>query len=133
DPGSTNGFNLGVGAARATGPFTFGVDVIVEPMTSNTYADAATNTTRPDGSVIHAGDKTVENHFRFRNSKARLGVGHTWGADSASHGSFALDFGLGLYAISYNLVQTNNIARSVRTQHENWVEKSHVRHALPLA
>jgi hypothetical protein len=35
-----------------------------------------------------------------------------------------MDFGLALYAISYDLVQTNNIARSVRTQHENWVEKS---------
>jgi hypothetical protein len=122
DPGSTNAFNLGLGAARATGPFTFGVDVIMEPMTSNTYADAATNTTRADGTVISAGDKTVENHFQFRNSKARMGVGHTWGTDSASHGSFSLDFGLAMYAISYDLTQTNNILRTLRTQHENWVE-----------
>ena len=122
DPGSTNAFNLGLGAARATGPFTFGVDVILEPMTSNTYADAATITTRADGTVIPAGDKTVENHFQFRNSKARIGVGRTWGTDSASTGSFAVDFGLAMYAISYDLIQTNNILRSLRTQHENWVE-----------
>lgn len=122
DPGSTNAFNLGLGAARATGPFTFGVDVILEPMTSNTYADAATITTRTDGTVIPAGDKTVENHFQFRNSKARIGVGRTWGTDSASTGSFAVDFGLAMYAISYDLIQTNNILRSLRTQHENWVE-----------
>jgi hypothetical protein len=123
DPGSTNAFNVGVGAARAAGPFTFGVDVILEPMTSNTYADAATNTTRTDGSVIPAGDKTVENHFQFHNSKARIGVGHTWGADTATHGSFTADFGLAMYSISYDLIQTNNIVRSMRTQHENWVEK----------
>ena len=122
DPGSTNAFNLGLGAARATGPFTFGVDVILEPMTSNTYADAATITTRADGTLIPAGDKTVENHFQFRNSKARIGVGRTWGTDSASTGSFAVDFGLAMYAISYDLIQTNNILRSLRTQHENWVE-----------
>ena len=122
DPGSTNAFNFGVGAARTSGPFTFGVDVIMEPMTSNTYADAATNTTRTDGTVIPAGDKTVENHFQFHNSKARVGVGHTWGQDSASRGSFALDFGLAAYAISYDLIQTNNILRTSRFQHENWVE-----------
>ena len=122
DPGSTNSFNLGLGAARATGPFTFGVDVILEPMTSDTWADAATFTTRTDGSVIPAGDKTVENHFQFRNTKARLGVGHSWGTDSASNGSFALNLGLTMYAISYDLAQTNNILRTVRTQHENWVE-----------
>ena len=123
DPGATNAFNLGLGAARVSGPFTFGFDVILEPMTSNTWADAATNTARTDGSVIPAGDKTVENHFQFRNSKARLGVGHTWGADSASRGSFTFDFGLAMYAISYDLIQTNNITRTQRTQHENWVEK----------
>ena len=123
DPGSTNAFNVGVGAARIAGPLTFGVDVILEPMTSNTWADAATITTRPDGSVIPAGDRTVENHFQFRNSKARLGVGHTWGADTASHGSFALDFGLSMYAISYDLRQTSNITRTVRTQQEHWLEK----------
>ena len=122
DPGSTNAFNLGFGAARATGPITFGVDVILEPMTSNTYADAATDVKRPDGSVIPAGDKTVENHFQFRNSKARLGVGHTWGADTASQSSFSVDFGLAMYSISYDLIQTNNILRTVRTQHENWLE-----------
>ena len=122
DPGTTNAFNVGLGAARETGSFTIGADVIIEPMTSNTWADAATITTRPDGTTIPAGDKTVENHFRFRNTKARLGVGHTWGTDSSEHGTFTLNFGLAMYAISYDLTQTNNITRSQRTQHENWVE-----------
>ena len=122
DPGTTNSFNLGLGAARNTGNFTFGVDVVLEPITSNTYADAATDTKRADGSVVPAGDKTVENHFQFRNSKARLGVGHSWGRDTASSGKLTVDFGLSMYAISYDLLQTNNILRTSRTQHENWVE-----------
>ena len=122
DPGTTNAFNVGLGAAREAGSLTLGVDVILEPMTSNTWADAATITTRPDGTTIAAGDKTVENHFQFHNTKARLGVGHTWGADTSEHGAFTLNFGLAMYAISYNLVQTNNITRTQRSQHENWVE-----------
>jgi hypothetical protein len=122
DPGTTNSFNAGLGAARESGPVTFGVDVILEPMTSNTYADAATSTTRADGSVIPAGAKTVENHFQFRNGKARMGVGRTWTADSVQNGSLTVNFGLAMYSISYDLIQTNNILRTMRTQHEDWVE-----------
>lgn len=122
DPGSTNAFNVGVGAARETGTFTLGADVIIEPMSSNTWADAAGITTRPDGTTIPAGDKTVENHFQFHNTKARLGVGHTWGSESGERGTFNLNFGLAMYAISYDLTQTNNITRTSRKQHENWVE-----------
>jgi hypothetical protein len=122
DPGTTNAFNVGLGAARETGSFTLGADLIIEPMTSNTWADAASITTRPDGTTIAAGDKTVENHFQFHNTKARLGVGHTWGADTSEHGAFTVNFGLAMYAISYDLTQTNNILRTQRTQHENWVE-----------
>lgn len=122
DPGATTAFNWGMGAARSTPEFTFAVDVILEPMVSDTYADAATNVTRTNGSVIAAGDKTVENHFRFHNSKARIGIGRMWGADTASHGSFAADFSLAAYSISYDLLQTNNITGAARSQHENWVE-----------
>lgn len=122
DPGNTNSFNIGLGAARSSGPLTFGVEVILEPMSSSTWADAATNVTRADGSVIPAGAKTVENEFKFRNSKARLGIGHTWGRDTASRGELALDFGLAMYNISYDLRQTSNITRVTRKQHERWTE-----------
>ena len=49
-------------------------------------------------------------------------MGHTWGADTSQRGAFTVNFGLAMYAISYDLIQTNNIMRSQRTQHENWVE-----------
>ena len=57
-------------------------------------SDVATNTTRADGSVIPADDKTIENHFQFHNAKIPFGMGHTWFTDSASHGSFGFDFGI---------------------------------------
>ena len=122
DPGTTHAFNAGVGAARVDGPFTFGVDLIIEPMTSNTWADSPVPIKRTDGSVIAAGEKTVENHFQFHNTKARIGVGHSWALDKESTSTFAMDLGIAMYAISYDLRQTSNITRIARTQHENWVE-----------
>ena len=122
DPGATVAFNFGFGAARDTGPFTFGVDVVLEPMTSDTYADAAGDVKRTDGTVIVAGQKTVENHFQFHNTKAALGVGRKWVTDSAAGNSLTVDFGLSMYSINYDLRQTSNITRVTRFQHENWVE-----------
>ena len=122
DPGTTHAFNVGLGAARLDGPFTFGVDVILEPMTANTWADSPVSIKRADGTVIAAGEKTVENHFQFRNTKARIGIGHAWTLDKDSTNSVAVDLGIGVYAISYDLRQTSNVTRITRTQHENWVE-----------
>jgi hypothetical protein len=122
DPGTTHAFNVGLGAARVDGPFTFGVDVVLEPMTSNTWADAPVSIKRTDGTVIPAGEKTVENHFQFKNTRARIGIGHAWMLDKDSTKTVSLDLGLGMYAISYDLRQTSNITRLTRRQHENWVE-----------
>jgi hypothetical protein len=51
-----------------------------------------------------------------------MGVGRTWTADSAQNGAITVNFGVALYSISYDLTQTNNILRTMRTQHEDWVE-----------
>ena len=122
DPGTTNAFNVGAGAVRTAEGTTFGLNVILEPMASDTWADAATPTTRTDFTVIPAGDKTVENHFVFRNGKVAMGLGHTWALRHPGEGVTA-DFGLTMNRIDYELTQTNNITRSVRNQHESWVEK----------
>jgi hypothetical protein len=122
DPGNTSSFNVGIGAARTNGAFTFGFDAILEPMTSDTWADSPTDLTRSDGTILKAGQKTIENHFDFHNSKARMGIGHTWGRDTSSSGQFGLDFGLSMYAISYDLAQMNNVSGVRRKQHERWVE-----------
>lgn len=122
DPGTTNAFNVGLGAARTSGPITFGMDVILEPMSSNTWADQATDVTRTDGSILPAGQKTVENHFDFRNTKANIGLGHAWGQDTSSKGSLSLNLGIAMYITSYELRQVNNITRTTRNQHERWTE-----------
>lgn len=122
DPGTTYAFNVGLGAARVAGPLTLGVDVVLEPMRSSTWADQTADVTRLDGSVLRAGERTIENEFTFRNSKARLGIGRAWTTDSASQSTLSFDFGLSVYSISYDLRQTNNITRMTRRQHENWVE-----------
>src|SRR5581483_10234405 len=87
DPGTTYGFNAGIGAARIFGNTTFGVDVIEEPMFSNTWGTAAHDTAVANGAptIIRAGDRTVDNHFTFSNSKIRIGLSH----DIQLHGDSA--------------------------------------------
>lgn len=122
DPGATKAYNVGLGAARDAGPLTLAADVVMEPITSNTFADMSTDVKRADGTLIRAGEKTVENHFTFRNSRAALGVGRRFVVDTATGSVVIVTFGLSMYAISYDLLQTNNITRTLRLQHENWVE-----------
>jgi hypothetical protein len=122
DPGTTNAFAVGVGAAREMGPSTFGAELVLEPMTSNTWADMLTDFKRADGSVIKAGDRTMENHFTFRNARGGLSGGHTFVMDTTSGSAITLNFGLVANSISYDLLQTNNMTRTLRSQHEHWVE-----------
>jgi len=124
DPGNTNAFNAGVGLLRTVGRSTFGVDVVLEPMRSRTWADAARDTLDVDGGVIRAGAHTVDNRFRFTNSRINVGFAHelAGGSDSA----FALGFqgGVGMRAIRYTLDQSNHVTKASRTQDEAWTEWS---------
>lgn len=122
DPGTTYGYDIGVGAARIVGPSSFYVDLIVEPMTSETWADLPRDTTDAGGTVIKAGAKTIENSFDFHNSKARIGAGHVFPVNADSSNTVSLDAGLSMYTIGYGLRQTNNIARTTRQQSERWTE-----------
>ena len=124
DPGTTYAYNLGVGVARAVGPATFAADVIYEPMWSETWADAAADTTGPNGVVVPRGARTVENRFRFSNAIVRLGVGReaTLGASDAL--ALGVRAGVALHAIDYRLDQRNNVLRTDRAQREAWMEWS---------
>ncbi len=122
DPGSTNAFNFGVGANKERGPVSLAVELVLEPMSSTTWADMATDFKRTDGSVIPAGQRTMENHFVFRNSRGGISGGRKFGSDSTGDVSFAFNYGLSMHSISYNLTQTNNMTRTVRDQHEHWIE-----------
>lgn len=115
DPGNTWAFNFGAGLAKVNDSSAVGMDLIFEPIWSNTWADAAEPVTTERGMIIPAGGKTVENHFRFNNFLVRLGLsgmGKTAG------------FQLGLQArfIHYRLEQKNFIADTRRSQKEFWAE-----------
>lgn len=122
DPGTTWGYDVGIGAGRVAGPASFFVDVVLEPLTSETWADLPRDTTAANGAVIPAGARTIENAFEFHNARARMGAGHTFtlGADSST--TLGFDLGLSLYAVGYGLRQTNNIAGTTRRQAERWTE-----------
>lgn len=122
DPGNTNAFNYGVGAVRALGNSTFGIDVIREPMWSHTWADAARDTTDISGGVIRAGAHTVDNRFKFSNSRINVGIAHDVPNSPDSNTVFGFQLGVSMRAINYSLDQTNHITRTSRSQDEGWTE-----------
>ena len=124
DPGDTYGYNLGVGAGRLAGPTTVFVDIVIEPMRSETWADMARDTVDAIGTPLPAGAKTIENSFNFHNSRARVGAGHVFPVSADSSQTLSVDAALSVYTIGYGLRQTNNIARTVRQQAERWAELS---------
>ncbi len=115
DPGDTNAYAVGGGLAKTEGPARFAVDVILEPIRSDTWADAATDTTDVNGKVIKAGEKTVENDFVFTNALIRAGA--SWDYKLATFKG-----GLQIRSISYELDQFDRIQLDKRTQDESWME-----------
>jgi hypothetical protein len=122
DPGNTNAFNIGFGAARSMGNSTFGLDVIREPMWSHTWADAARDTISTDGSVIPRGAHTVDNRFKFSNSRINVGIAHDVPGATDSATVFGFQFGVSMRSINYTLDQDDHLARTTRSQDEGWTE-----------
>ena len=52
DPGNTRAYAAGVGLSKSQGPIRFGVDLVLEPIRSETWADAASDTTSVKGEII---------------------------------------------------------------------------------
>jgi hypothetical protein len=115
DPGNSWAFNLGIGVARATGESTFGLDLILEPAWSDTWAVADGPVPKPGGGVVPSGWKTVENAFRFTNARLRLGFGM-----ESERAAFQL--GLQVYSVDYRLEQVDHVREEKRTQQESWLE-----------
>jgi hypothetical protein len=121
DPGYSSAFNLGVGLSESKGPVTVGVDVIVEPIWSHTWADAAAPTPTNSGGTIPAGGKTIENRFRFANALLRAGLSHQFALDMPGS-SAVVQGGLQLRSISYHLDQFSHVLGAGREQNESWTE-----------
>ncbi|MSR22145.1 MAG: hypothetical protein EXR92_01160 [Gemmatimonadetes bacterium] len=115
DPGESWAFEMGMGLSKSTGPLQVGLDVVLEPIWSQTWSVLDSTVVRPDSSHLKPGDNELENEFFFRNVHIRFGIGRDaerWGVQ------------LGLLANSYGyeLEQFNNVDRSRRQQDESWME-----------
>ncbi len=115
DPGNSTAFAIGVGIATSAGPTTLGIDIVYEPGSSDTWAEAADPTPTASGDTIPTGGKTVENAFSFSNAFVNVGV-------SRLIGPVALQLGLGLRAYDYHLDQWDHVEDEFRRQDEQWVE-----------
>ena len=117
DPGISWAYDFGVGIAKSSGPATFGIDVVVEPIWSDTWAEAAADTINVNDEVIRKGDKTVENDFFFTNVQMRLGLAY-----DLEHASFQA--GIEVRSYAYGLKQRDRIQDTKRDQEESWMEWS---------
>ena len=115
DPGTSWAYDFGLGIAKTSGPATFGIDLVFEPIWSDTWQEAEADTTAVNGATIREGGKTIENEFFFTNVKMRLGLAHE---------TERLGFQLGVEVRSYDysLEQRNNLENTVRDQNESWME-----------
>jgi hypothetical protein len=115
DPGNSTAFDIGVGIAKTDGNLTFGMDIVYEPATSDTWAEAADTVTTASGGSILPGGKTIENAFRHSNAFVSLGV-------SQAIGPAAFQLGLHVRAYDYHLDQWDNVTETLRRQDEQWME-----------
>jgi hypothetical protein len=123
DPGHSYAYDFGLGVAKIAGPVTFGMDAIVEPAWSNSWAEAEAPTPTSGGGTIPVGGKTIVNDFRFANATVRVGVARE--VELASDGRQAgFQLGLSLRSIHYWLDQQDRVANTVRSQEEHWLEWS---------
>src|SRR5437867_3193951 len=127
DPGYSTAFDFGIGASRALGPSTFGVDLAYEPIRSYTWADAASPIATAAGDTIAAGGKTIENHFRFSNLLLRLGVGREIELLDEPEGGatgkiLGVQFGLIVRRTHYTLAQSDHVQALQRELTAGWME-----------
>lgn len=124
DPGHTMAYNLGFGLAKLTRYSSFGMDVILEPIFSTTWAEALGDTLTTSGATLKRGAHSMDNRTRFSNAILRFGLGHELpiGKDSSEH--FGFQVGFGVQSISYRLKQADRIAETSRMQNEHWMEWS---------
>lgn len=115
DPGRSWAFDIGAGLGRQDGPLSVGVDVIYEPVWSDTWAQAEDTVRTQAGTLLHEGDHTVDNDFFLSNLHLRVGLAREterWG------------FQMGVRASSFEteLEQWNAVTATRRKERESWME-----------
>jgi hypothetical protein len=121
DPGYSTAFNVGVGLSETEGPLTFGIDAIIEPIWSHTWADAEAAVATSGGGTIPAGGRTIENRFRFANGVLRAGLSREFKLEMPES-SARMQFGVQLRSINYDLDQYSHLLAAGRKQSEGWTE-----------
>lgn len=115
DPGHSWAYNLGAGFARTTGPVTVGLDLVYEPIWTESWAQADTAVKTASGRVIPEGEKTVENEFFFSNAHIRAGL-------ARDDRRLGFQLGLAVRSIRYQLEQYSHVEERKRDQEESWME-----------
>jgi hypothetical protein len=115
DPGTSWAYDIGVGLAKTKGPATFGIDVVFEPIWSDTWVEAEADTVSARGRRIRKGEKTIENEFFFTNVHLRIGFGHETERT-------AFQIGVEAHSYDYTLEQRHNVEVTFRDQDESWME-----------
>jgi hypothetical protein len=115
DPGLTWAYEAAVGFARSMGATTFGLDVALQPIWSETWQEADTADVNASGGALQVGDRSIENDFFFTNVMLRSGLAHDVGRAT-------LQAGLEVRSYAYALEQVDHVAESYREQDEAWME-----------
>jgi len=115
DPGNSTAFNIGLGISRSKDQAIFGIDLIFEPIVSNTWADTSEPVETRSGWIIPSGGKTVENDFQFTNWLLRIGL-------DRQKKEFGFQLGIQVHWIRYWLNQKNYVEEFERSQKERWAE-----------
>ncbi|GJQ21675.1 MAG: hypothetical protein HBSIN02_20300 [Bacteroidia bacterium] len=118
DPGNSTAWNVGIGLSSKGSSAMFGIDVVYEPVKSETWAEEEVlvmpvEEMYGDFAPVTRTMRTIENFFEFSNYHLRFGVQ-----------SLVRDFGVGLHfhRISYDMKQADHRAGSIRRQKESWTE-----------
>lgn len=117
DPGTSRAFSVGVGMTEVRGRARFAMEALFEPAWSHTWALSDSLVALPEGGSIGAGEKTVDNRFRFANWSMAGGFGY-------DKETFDFQLGLRVRAIQYDLEQRNFLTASTRETEEGWLEWS---------
>ena len=121
DPGRATAYELGVGVSRTYGPSVFGMDLVYQPIWSTTWAVAQTPTATTRGGTIPVGGRTIENGFHFSNALVRMGVSREVTLGPLTR-TVALQLGLAVRSVHYNLAQQDNVEVVTRHLEESWLE-----------
>jgi len=120
DPGHAAAYELGVGVSRLYGPAVFGMDLVYQPIWSATWAEARTPTATSTGDTIPVGGRTVDNAFHFSNVLFHMGVSRDVVRSLTK--TAALQLGLMVRSVHYNLAQRDHVEGATRRLDESWLE-----------